>query len=741
MSSVQLFIEGEKIDLSDKEGINIKLNTQDINDISKVNAGYSKDFSVMATPKNNKFFKHYYNADIIGGFDARTKKSATIYLDDLFFISGKIRLTSTSLKNNLIVSYRIQFEGDVVNVKDLLGDRKLKDLNLSEYDHDYNSQNVLDGLRTSLFDGAVIYPLISSVNRWIYDSDDAFVNSETTKNIHYKSDDAEQSISYNELKPAVRVADIIDKIQEENNFNFVGDFFNRDYYRKLYIWFSNDAGQIKLRDESQATLINFTSGSEDWIDFSTNTINTQAVVDYPNFYGFKLRPRIRPQAGFEDVKYNYVVTLNDVEVHRRDDLNGDKNLLNFNYKENLGIGLLKFYIEASELFDYTIDLDQEIFGTSIYEVRSESPIINLAGKVVLQNQAPEIKQIDIIIGIIKMFNITLTADINGDIIWETLNEWYQKGNVYKNFEKYIDIDKTTIKRGKLFSEFDFKYQEPTTILGIEFQKNNIDAYGDLSKILTEDLNDPDSLVLDGGKLEIELPFENMVYERLNNIATGDEIRFQYGFAVDESLNPVVPKNLLFYNIDTATDQIGFKKEDGNSITLFASLNTPNHSYFIDDNDKQSLNFSTEFSTYNYSKMPVTLYSQFYKNYIEDMFSEQRRIYTFDAEIPNFILANINLNDRLIIQNNRYLINSINSNLTTGKTKLELLNDIYTEGDLILNQFYAEPNFINAVVGGGEYQSIIYNNGETVLSLVDEGNGIFASIEGATTINGVVTKKV
>jgi len=146
MSGVSLYIEGVKIDLSDKEGINIKLNTQDINDISKVNAGYSKDFSVMATKVNNKFFKHYYNADITGGFDARTKKSATIYLDDLFFISGKIRLTSTSLENNLIVSYRIQFEGDVVNVKDLLGDRKLKDLDLSEFNHEYNSTEVGRGL-------------------------------------------------------------------------------------------------------------------------------------------------------------------------------------------------------------------------------------------------------------------------------------------------------------------------------------------------------------------------------------------------------------------------------------------------------------------------------------------------------------------------------------------------------------------------------------------------------------------
>ena len=79
-------------------------------------------------------------------------------------------------------------------------------------------------------------------------------------------------------------------------------------------------------------------------------------------------------------------------------------------------------------------------------------------------------------------------------------------------------------------------------------------------------------------------------------------------------------------------------------------------------------------------------------------------------------------------NKRYLINSINSNLTTQKTKLELINDIYSAGDLIGEQFYANPTLINAVVNGGVYQSTIYNNAETVLSLVDEGDGIFASIQ-------------
>ena len=138
-------------------------------------------------------------------------------------------------------------------------------------------------------------------------------------------------------------------------------------------------------------------------------------------------------------------------------------------------------------------------------------------------------------------------------------------------------------------------------------------------------------------------------------------------------------------------------------------------------------------------MPNSLYNSFYSDYVGDIFSPQRRVYNFDAVIPNFVLAQINLNDRLIIGNRRYIINSINSNLTTQKTKLELINDIYEAGDLLGTQFYAKPTLINAIVIGGIVQSTIYTNKQTTLTLVDEGDGIFASIVGATTINSVTTK--
>ncbi len=748
--AVELFIEGVRIDLSDKEGINIKLNTQDINDISKVNAGYSKDFSVMASKVNNKFFKHYYNADITGGFDARTKKSATIYLDDLFFINGKIRLTSTTLENNLIVSYRIQFEGDVVNVKDLLGDRKLKDLDLSQLNHVYNSQNITAGLYSTNFkNGSVIYPLISSVNRWIYDSSDAFINTENTKNIHYNGSNEEQFIGYEELKPAVRLSDIIEEIQAENGLNFVGDFFNRDYYKNLYLWYSNNEGLIKLDGQSKEYLVDFNNGDTTFVNLTTNilTLEWQPLGAFPlgnEQDALNIRMFMLLDAQSKETPYNIYVTLNGTEIYREDNLTGDFNVTPKAFdirREDYETGEVRFYIQSSQNIGFNFDINQKRFTRGVLvdiDVVTNANNNSVVGFVDLQAQAPDIKQIDLVTGLLKMFNIALTAQVDGSILWETLPEWYALGKEFKDFEQYVEVDKTIIKRGKLLNEFKFEYEEPQTILNIQYAKNNAnnqDPYGDYTK----ELKDENDNLLDGGKLDIKLPFEQIVYERLRDLATNNSISFQYGLSVDNSLNPVVPKPLLFYNTPNQCPPIGFRTEVGEVFRLIANLNTPNQNLSLTDNSQQSICFNADRSTYNFATMNRSLYNSFYSDYVNDLFSPQRRVYTFDAVIPNFILATINLNDRLIIGNKRYLINSINSNLTTQKTKLELINDIYTAGDLIGSQFYAKPTLINAVVIGGIYQSTIYTNKQTTLTLVDEGNGIFASIEGATTINGIVTK--
>lgn len=740
--AVELYIEGQRIDLFNDESINMKSSTQNINDISKVFADFSQSFTVPASKSNNAIFKHYYNADITGGFDARTKKSAEIYLNNLLYKRGKIRLNGTSLKENRISNYNIQFEGEVIKIKDLLGDDKLNTLELDSLNHTYNSANVKQGLETSLFSGDIIYPVISPERRFLYDSSDTITSDDTQTNIHYNSGIVDNSIEFNELKPAIKVSAVVDAIQAKYNLSFVGDFFNRDYYDKLYMWLNRDEGRLKTRVISGSNIVDWDGGDTDWVDLGTNTFTTNFSGIDNQFDFFRVNIDINVPIAFNDVEYNLVITRDGTEFYRRNAIKDD---FSYEFIQDRGTPATNYdfqwFIEVSEAFQYDAELTQTrrtytIFpGNFIDTTRiTTASLVNVEGIVDVPYHIPDLKSYDFIVGLIKMFNIALTPNIDGSINWEVLPEWYNQGKVFKGFEKYIDIEKTDIKRGKLNNEFTFKYETPKTLLAEQFLDTNGVAYGDLEAKIT----DANGELLDGNKLEIKVPFEQIIYERITDLDTNNLVNLQYGFAVDKEQSPVVTKPILFYNNNQPINTIGFKNDNDTVSELNTTINIPNHCTSLTNNQDQTINFGAELSTYNFGLMETSLYNSFYKDYVTDMFSNQRRVYTYQAVIPEHILQDINLNDRLIISNRRYIINSIDSELTSGKTKLELLNDIYTAGDILGDSFYVNPALRVVDSNSGSYTVTVYGSGTINVKSEDEGDGKFITITSPLTVEGIST---
>ncbi len=133
MRRLQLYIGTERVDLFKDETVSLTQTIKNVKDLAKVFTEFTQTFSVPASSVNNKIFKHYYNFDISGGFDARIKADARIELNDLPFKDGKIALQGVNLKNNLAHTYRITFFGNTVNLKDILGDAQLSSLSFSDY--------------------------------------------------------------------------------------------------------------------------------------------------------------------------------------------------------------------------------------------------------------------------------------------------------------------------------------------------------------------------------------------------------------------------------------------------------------------------------------------------------------------------------------------------------------------------------------------------------------------------------
>ena len=122
MQKIEIYIEGERAEMSDFEGVTITDTIKDVRDVNKVFTEYSQTFSLPASKTNNKIFKHYYNSDIINGFDARIRVPAKLQLNSIPFKEGYIKLEGVDLRNNAAHTYRITFFGNTISLKNLLGE-------------------------------------------------------------------------------------------------------------------------------------------------------------------------------------------------------------------------------------------------------------------------------------------------------------------------------------------------------------------------------------------------------------------------------------------------------------------------------------------------------------------------------------------------------------------------------------------------------------------------------------------
>lgn len=733
----QIYIEGNRLDLFDDEQITIRSNVQDVNDISKLYADFSQSFTVPASDNNNGIFSHYYNADIDGGYDARTRKQSTIDIDTLDFKRGKMRLDEVVIKNGQPAHYKITFFGDVIKVKDLLGDDELTALSwLSNFDHSFNATNVKTGLTTGLdftvssttYEEAVIYPLIAYQRQYMYNSDSSDTTATTELvNIAYDAGRTD-GVNYTELKPAIKLSLIVEAIEQKYDLNFTGDFFDSAEFEGIYMNLNKTteslAAGLKVYEDYSSTYSGIIGG------FATDGLYRTTVV---------------PAAGFTTTKYKIRLSVNDTVVYES---------TNWLTRTQTKRGDISFTTSVSDGEDYTLKAEiitEEDFtfdATTEFKVAkffveypqttgspytSQSIVLTAA----ILNEIPDIKVIDFLTSLFKMFNLVITPD-GENINVQDLPTWYTEGEIH-DVTQYVDTETQTVKRGRIFSEINFLFEESDQILADEFRQSNNQGYGDLEFKLVDSSGTPLTDV-DGERLDIEVEFENPIYERLFDLNTNAETVIQYCPYFDRNINPISGNPFLFYapSVSVLADPIGYLGSSYEEINT--SIYMPSHSRQI-DTSSFNLNFNAELNEYTSSLFEDTIYKRYYEDYITDMFSIKRRIYDITAILPNSLLNTLELNDRLIIKDTRYIINSISSNLVTRKDTLELINDIYDaplQSDVLSSSLWTPDQKSYNSQPYSDSSKYVGLSGKTI-SKVDTGDGTsWLTVVESTTATNVQT---
>ena len=301
------------------------------------------------------------------------------------------------------------------------------------------------------------------------------------------------------------------------------------------------------------------------------------------------------------------------------------------------------------------------------------------------------KIIDFLSGLFNMFNLTAYVNDTGTIVVRTLDSYYAASTQVYNIDQYLDTTKSTVDIALPFKEINFSYKGLGTFLAKQFNQLTNSGWGSLSYSLDGEIFDTPSEAY-----KIELPFEHMQFERLydanTTLTSTTPTAIQYGYSVNENQQPYIGEPLLFYPIvKTAISTSGGQKpriRDTQS-TAVADLDQfiiPSNSLetLPTTSGKINIHFQNELNEYlaneptgidNADEFTDTLFETEYKEYIQDVFNTSRRLVKVTAYLPMKVYYNLQLNDLIEVGQSRYKINSMKTDLTTGKTEFELLNTI------------------------------------------------------------------
>ena len=600
MQKIVLYIKNnddvyKRVDMFNDETISLTSKIQDVRDIQKVFTDFSQTFTLPASKTNNKLFQHWYNYNIDNGFDARSRKDAIMELDFSPFRRGKISLNNVKMKDNKPFSYEVIFYGNTINLKDLLGEDELSQLeDLDDYTHNYTNTNVKTGLQSGLSSGKIIYPLISHTKRFFYDS--APSAPFYSGNLYYNTTQNGVGLAFEDLKPAIKCMAIIEAIESKYNISFTRDFFNTTSgtpFSNLFLWLSRNKGAIG-GDVNQKEILSRICGAWGYSsgDLGFNiTGDTWTVSTSGHTRRYDAELTITTIGANQNIPYSvkavdYVTgnTLAQLASAASASRSMTVQLIStfelVNYK-------IKWIVESNDTLSFTPSLNMTEYildpitqaptgtNTAVFNIGGTGASIATTSEIIITDNVPKIKTIDFLTGLFKMFNLTAyyiddVADTDfGKIYVDTLDNFYldavnnpSEGSY--DITKHIDTKQLTIDRAFEYNQINFEYEKPSTLLSINHLEQFNETFGN------EEVKP--TFVDRGTKYEVKVPFEHMKFERIIDENKSNDSKVS-GTTTSTTTNKLIDSTKTFTTTVAIGDVVNNTTDNTTAIILSIDSNT------------------------------------------------------------------------------------------------------------------------------------------------------------------------
>lgn len=478
----EVWIENYRLDISNEISSLITFELDNIRNFAERGTSWSKTIVLPGTANNNKLFGHIFqigqsnvhnpDANNVGyNFNASKSARALIFQDQFQTFKGVLRLMQINITNGK-PEYEVAVFGELAGLNVSLSSGKLEDLDFSAYDHPYNETNIVASWDAAPGTG-YFYPLIDygqvSVDKHDWD--------------------------IRAFRPALFVREYIDKMFTDAGYRWSSALFNTDRFKRLVIPQNKKLlSKLQRTDLLDTSITSSQSGvSEIEFDVITSTHFNLSVFNRHINYAFATPisgdMRLRIGGSFRDRDITISLFKNGVSIFNQSYVFSGTFANFFSIDQTLHQSFVNgdvyrviiTWTDTGGLPGHTISNAQV---TVLSDDLIDSPIAYNTALEVNQMIPKNIRQIDFLVSIVKLFNLYVYEDrFDSRLIYITpYVDFYSTSSLdsvdwtYKlNRDKAIKIKPMSELNAKIYS---FKYKPDSDYYGELYRRRYNEGYGD-----------------------------------------------------------------------------------------------------------------------------------------------------------------------------------------------------------------------------------------------------------------------
>tara|TARA_R110000822_G_scaffold67851_2_gene165153 strand:- start:1079 stop:3787 length:2709 start_codon:yes stop_codon:yes gene_type:complete len=679
-------------DLYEDEDIPLTLSVDEFTNAAEKVQSYSKAFNLPATKRNNKIFDQIFEITRhidLGSylFNPYRKTQCVLKQDGFILFKGYLRLLDIVDKEGEI-SYNVNLYSEVIALADSLKDLTFSDLGFTELEHDYNRDEIENSWNDSPATGitylnastsgfrdansTVKYPFCDWNHQIIVGG---------TGNTAAVAGNPELPTLETAFRPFINIKYLIDRIFGNSpQFTYTSTFFETDDFKKLYMDFNwgADNSPVTFNLTGQLTKIsdfNLTN-SFNTLDFDTMAIVGGTILNANFGYSsgvFTAQEDGQVYTFNYSMNFNRGLTADTLFVQwlvNGTPVDADSSTSSlFPYSGNfttppLEAGDTVLCQAFSTLGLYELNGVFSAFGTTPSLVTITTSVTQTTSDSLLGTLRGELGQWEFLNGLITMFNLVTTPNVNNPnnlIIEPYVDIFINNTSVELDWTDKIDISQIKLKPlTDLKKDTIFKFVEDDDDYAFNNYKSSLSGflYGSL------EYTAPDSFdILEGTEEIIAEPFAATVVKPLMAQYPNLITPAIYSVNDDGVSEGFENSPRILYNNGKKTSSNSYFIPEANGVAAFQQTEYLEFSHLhtaLAIADSLDFNFGLHqlLLPSIYPPTPNNLFNLYWLPYYNQLYNANTRIMTLKVDLNASDINTFKFNDTIFIKNRKFRVNKI-----------------------------------------------------------------------------------